>query len=261
MYFDNNFSQLSPFSNNNNNKNITRHHNRKSEQISNKRIKYMPIKKENGIVKINPPSKIKLKKGQKYEDIIEYPKNLNSLTHFPNCDTILCNGMKINYKFVPSITSTCVKSVKVIWSNIEHTLLNFLANEGKNKTIVGSIAWLFNKSILSAMRTYCKRVLLVCNAEEMELLLQYCSLYEWLPKFIEPLSIVFSHLDTPLKTFTEKTQPAIKFIGSPSLPSFTNQKKQKMKSINHNKYLVILEEKYIINNKGQKIKKEMPKWM
>jgi len=124
---------------------------------------------------------------------------------------VVCNNMLVINDFSPKVTANDVAMVISYFSHYAMTpdglvksslivnLIGTIHTYGLNSTVVGCIAWLSNKEVLAALRK-CRRVLLIVNHERYEvwggggMLKEYSSL----PKFDEPLSVAFGHLNTVL---------------------------------------------------------------
>ena len=170
---------------------------------------------------------------------------------------VICNGQYIDNKFRSKVKSSDVEFVTSYFSHyatdrtgrtkseLISNLVSVIKEYGKNKTVLGCIAWLSSAEVLDALKT-CRRVLLIINREDYErwggggMLKKYLEL----PKFDEPLSVAFEHLETVLATLENnrtKGKSRYSSVRAFGNPSFTIGGVTKCQGLEHCKYLIFFE--------------------
>jgi hypothetical protein len=103
-----------------------------------------------------------------------------------------------------------IERMSLYFDNFEAYLLDKIATWGAGKLVVGCIAWLSNKTLLEALMTHCKYVLIIVNDEN------YGhwgggslpARYDGLPRMDHPLYYFFQHLSGPLGMLERERDPA-----------------------------------------------------
>jgi hypothetical protein len=147
---------------------------------------------------------------------------------------IRCNGEIVQNNFRSSVTVDDAKSVSAFFSNysanedgvltsdLTKNLVAIIRRYGTGGTVLGCVAWLSNSEVLEALGT-CRRVLIVVNKEDYSRWGGGSMLkkYEALPRFDEPLSKAFEHIEGPLKALENRRTEgdsrylAVRSFGSP----------------------------------------------
>lgn len=192
--------------------------------------------------------------------------DLNVKRNLP--DKFLCNGRTVTNQFKPIVQDSNADQVIAYFSsytlgtnkrwesNLVKGLVKMINTYGRNRTVVGCVAWLSNQEILTALQG-CARVLLIVNREDYSKwgngsMLDY---YKRLPQFDIPLSVAFSHLDSPLGALeTNRVKGKSKYSSVRAFGSSGFSPGRKGGSgggLEHCKYLIFFEQKCFKKRKGQ----------
>lgn len=100
-----------------------------------------------------------------------------------------------------AISISGVSKCSAFVDDLEDQLVNHIITYGQNSLAVGCIAWFSNPRIIAALARHCKAVLILVNDENYAVWGggKCLSLYTQLPALKEPMSVVFDHMNTPLR--------------------------------------------------------------
>lgn len=187
--------------------------------------------------------------------------NLNVKRALPS--QFIKNNKVIVNSFKPKLVATEVKKITCFFSSysalpngdLESNLIKHLSSTietyGYRSTIVGCVAWLKHRKILSGLCNS-NRCLLVINSEKYDTWGggKMKDEYKKLPRFLEPLYVAFEHLEGVLSALetnrkTGSGYAAVRTFGNPSMT--TNAKYNK--GLEHCKYLVFFKKKPFVRNK------------
>lgn len=122
-------------------------------------------------------------------DTIKFGNGSEMMTYFKQ--SVECNDVKINFHF----SGTSVSKGGQKTSDIKEKLYKCLRMSGKNKPVVGCVAWLSDKKTLELLRQT-SGVAIIVNREDYTIWGNGCVRNEYpkLPKMIKPMYQMFDHL-------------------------------------------------------------------
>jgi hypothetical protein len=174
-------------------------------------------------------------------DVNPKTKNLNDLKECP--DFIMCEG-KVVRNYVKDYTeSHNVKLVNIFHSNLHQHFTTIMNKYGRNRIVVGCMAWLTSDELINTI-SCAKQVALVVNDEDYSKWGSGCvtrQKYQKLPGFKRPFSEIWGNkITTPLNILNKIYEP-VRCFGSDGRHHFS--------PIMHIKTLIICDDD------------DMPRWV
>jgi hypothetical protein len=168
-------------------------------------------------------------------------KNLNEYKKCP--EYIVCEGKVVSNHVKDFAESQNVKLVSIFHNNLHDHFLNIMEKYGKNRTIVGCIAWLTSDQLINSLSN-AKQVALVVNDENYSKWGFGCvtrEKYKKLPPFKRPFLETWGNkIVTPLNVLSKVYEP---------VRCFGTQETQFLNSIMHIKTVIICDDD------------DMPRWI
>ena len=172
---------------------------------------------------------------------------------------VICNNQLVNNKFRSKVKATDVEFVcsyfshyamgpkGMLKSDLISNLVSVIREYGKNRTVLGCVAWLSSPDVLEALNT-CRRVLLIVNREDYNCWGggKMLEKYQKLPKFDEPLSVAFGHLESVLATLENgrssgrSQYSSVRAFGNPSTHAGATGA-ARSQGLEHCKYLIFFD--------------------